>query len=58
MEMAKQTIKHDIPPFTFSYFGISSRFIFNETALLFFEIKLAITRAVVALIEVTLSQSL
>lgn len=54
----KQVIGHDIRAFTFNHFSISSRFIVNETALLFFEIKLAITRIVVALVEAILSQNL
>ena len=51
-------IGDDIRACTFSCFSISSRFIVNETALLYFEINLAITGVVVALIEATLSQSL
>ena len=55
--MAELITLHDVRAFTFSYLDISSRLILNKSALLFLEIKLAITRPIVAVIEATLSQS-
>jgi hypothetical protein len=57
METTTLVAGHGIRAFAFSNLGIGSRLILNEPALLFLEIKLAIARAVVALIEATLSQS-
>jgi hypothetical protein len=56
-EPAELTTGHNVRAFTFSYFGISSRLFLNELALLILEIKLAITRGIVALIEAMLPQS-
>jgi hypothetical protein len=57
LETADLVAGHGVRAFTFSYLGVGSRLILNESALLFLEIKLAITRAIVILIEATLSQS-
>jgi hypothetical protein len=57
MEMAELVTGHGARAFTFSHFGIGSRLILNQSALLLLEIKLAIARTIVALIEATLSQS-
>jgi hypothetical protein len=57
METAELVAGHGARAFTFSYLGIGSRLILNESALLLLEIKLAIARTIVALIEATLSQS-